>query len=64
MNCRLAGQQNRTAREETGQSHERNLQMELAPSIGLPAKGGLSSRRDGVKIASGKRSAARGKRVA
>jgi hypothetical protein len=37
--------------------------MELAVSIGLPAKGGLSSRRDGVKIAPGKRSAARGKQV-
>jgi hypothetical protein len=34
-----------------GQSPERNLQLELAVSIGLLAEGGLSSRtRDGVKI--------------
>jgi hypothetical protein len=45
------------------QSHERNLRLELALSIGLSAKGSPSSRRDGVKIAPGKRSAARGKRV-
>jgi hypothetical protein len=46
--------------------------MELAVSIGLPAKGdlssrmakaGLSPRRDGVKIAPVKRSAARAKQV-
>ena len=40
-----------------------HLQMELAVPIGLQANGGLSSWRDGVKIAPGNRSAARGKRV-